>query len=67
VSDKLDIKLDLVYLEYNKTKLSKSRDDSFVYKKAASLTSEDLVIGLLMRYSEKFEEIKSLIAYKKYV
>lgn len=67
VSDKLDIKLDLVYLEYNKTKLSKSRDDSFVYKKAASLTSEDLVIGLLMRYNEKFEEIKSLIAYKKYV
>lgn len=67
VSDKLDIKLDLVYFEYNKTKLSKSRDDNFVYKTQVSLSSEDLVIGLLLRYPDKFDMISENILYREYL
>jgi DNA primase len=67
VSDKLDIKLDLVYLEYNKTKLSKSREDNFVYKTQITLSSEDLVIGLFLRYKEKFDSISENILYKAYL
>ncbi len=61
ISDKLDIKLDLVYMEYNKTKLPKSRDEVFVYKKEISLNSEDLLIGILLKYPEKIDFIKENI------
>jgi hypothetical protein len=67
VSDRLDIKLDLVYFEYNKTKLSKSRDENFVYKTQVSLSSEDLVIGLLLRYPDKFDMISENILYREYL
>lgn len=67
VSDKLDIKLDLVYFEYNKTKLSKSRDENFVYKTQVFLSSEDLVIGLLLRYPDKFDMISENILYREYL
>jgi hypothetical protein len=56
-----------VYFEYNKTKLSKSRDDNFVYKTPVSLSSEDLVIGLLLRYPDKFDMISENILYREYL
>jgi hypothetical protein len=44
VSNKLDIKLDIVYLEYNKTRINKNDSDIITYKNEKTITSEDLVI-----------------------
>lgn len=66
IAKKLDIKLDIVYLEYNKTKLEK-RADEFQVKVGQKLTSEDLLIGYCIKYPEKIWYIKSLIKFEKYL
>ncbi|MDD5769878.1 MAG: DNA primase [Candidatus Gracilibacteria bacterium] len=66
ISKKLDIKIDIVYLEYNKTKLAK-REDEFSVKILKKLTSEDLVIGYLIKYQDKFDFIKQNIKFKNYI
>lgn len=66
ISKKLDIKLDVIYLEYNKTKTAK-REDEFVFSKKEKLTSEDLVIGYIIKYPEKLNFIKENIKYEKYL
>lgn len=66
ISKKLDIKLDLVYLEYNKTKLEK-RPWEFEVKVAHKLTSEDLIIWYIIKYPEKFSLIHENINFIKYV
>jgi hypothetical protein len=43
VSNKLDIKLDIVYLEYNKTRINKTDSEISIYKTEKIITSEDLV------------------------
>lgn len=68
VSDKLDIKLDLVYQEYNKTKIQKSREETYVYKSpVGNLSSEDLMIGLILKYPERFENIKQSLLYRDFL
>lgn len=68
VSDKLDIKLDLVYQEYNKTKIQKSREETYVYKSpVGNLSSEDLMIGLILKYPERFENIKQSLLYTDFL
>ncbi len=66
ISKKLDIKLDLVYLEYNKTKLEK-RAWEFEVKISHKLTSEDLIIWYIIKYPEKFSLIHQNINFIKYV
>lgn len=66
IAKKLDIKLDIVYLEYNKTKLEK-RADEYQVKVEQKLTSEDLLIGYCIKYPEKIGYIKSLIKFEKYL
>jgi hypothetical protein len=44
VSGKLDIKIDVVYLEYNKTRINKNDSEAPIYKNEKTITSEDLVI-----------------------
>ena len=66
ISQKLDIKLDIVYLEYNKTKLAK-RDDEFNLKTWNKLTSEDLIIWYTIKYPEKINFISENIKFKKYI
>ncbi len=66
ISKKLDIKLDVVYLEYNKTKLAK-RDDEFQINKTGKLTSEDLIIGYAIKYPEKIDFIKKNLNLEKYL
>jgi hypothetical protein len=66
VSEKLDIKLDLVYLEYNKTRLSKE-EQGITYKNKKSITSEDLVIWYLVKYPEKISDAKELIKFKEFI
>ena len=67
VSDRLDIKLDIVYLEYNKTKIQKSRETPFVYKSSISLTSEDVMIGILLRYPEKIDFIQKNVLFQEFL
>ncbi len=66
ISKRLDIKLDVIYLEYNKTKLAK-REDEFQVSKKDKLTSEDLVIGYAIKYPEKIDFIKKNIKFEKYL
>ncbi len=66
ISKKLDIKLDIVYLEYNKTKLEK-RADEFEVKTTHKLTSEDLVIWYIIKYPEKLSFINQHIQFHKYL
>lgn len=66
ISEKLDIKLDLIYLEYNKTRVSK--DEWVEYKiNKKNITSEDLVIWYLIKYPEKIKETLDLIKLKSYI
>ena len=66
VSEKLDIKLDLIYLEYNKTRISK--DEWVEYKiNKKNITSQDLIIGFLIKYPEKIKEAFELIKHKDYI
>lgn len=64
ISEKLDIKLDLVYLEYNKTRIS--REEKTDFKKPKSITSEDLVVWIFIKYPELYDFIKENIKYKNY-
>lgn len=66
ISKKLDIKIDIVYLEYNKTKLEK-RADEFEVKTPHKLTSEDLVIWYIIKYPEKLAFINEQIQFHKYL
>lgn len=66
ISEKLDIKLDLIYLEYNKTRISK--DEWVEYKiNKKNITSEDLIIGFLIKYPEKIKEALESIKLKDYI
>jgi len=65
ISKKLDIKLDVVYLEYNKTKIAKRIDEFQIPKN--KLTSEDLVIWYAIKYPEKIDFIKKNIKFEKYI
>lgn len=66
IAKKLDIKIDIVYLEYNKTKLAK-RDDEYQVLKKDKLTSEDLVIWYAIKYPEKIKFIKENLKFEKYL
>jgi hypothetical protein len=44
VSNKLDIKIDVVYLEYNKTRINKNDSETPVFKVEKTITSEEIVI-----------------------
>lgn len=63
---KLNIKIDIVYLEYNKTKLAR-REDEFSVKIWNKLTSEDLIIWYCVKYPEKIDFIKNHIQFEKYL
>lgn len=66
ISKKLDIKIDVVYLEYNKTKLEK-RAWEFEIPISHKLKSEDLIIGYIIKYPEKFSLIKEHIHFVSYL
>lgn len=66
ISKKLDIKLDIVYLEYNKTKLAR-KEDEFQVNKKEKITSEDLLIGYAIKYPEKINFIKKNLKFEKYL
>lgn len=66
ISKKLDIKLEIIYQEYNKTKLEK-RVDEFQVKKSKTLTSTDLVIWYCIKYPEKITFIQENIKFQKYI
>lgn len=66
ISKKLDIKIDIVYLEYNKTKIEK-RADEFEVQAARKLTSEDLVIWYAIKYPEKLGFINENIQFHSYL
>ena len=65
ISAKLDIKIDIVYQEYNKTKLER-RENSQVSTKS-QLTSSDIIIWYCINYPEKIGFIKENIKLKKYI
>lgn len=65
ISTKLDIKIDIVYQEYNKTKLER-RENSQVSTKS-QLTSSDIIIWYCINYPEKIGFIKENIKLKKYI
>lgn len=64
ISQKLDIKLDIVYLEYNKTKLDKRENISI---KKTQVTSQDLLIWYCIKYPEKIDFIKENLKLIKYI
>lgn len=64
ISQKLDIKLDIVYLEYNKTKLDKRENISI---KKTQVTSQDLLIWYCIKYPEKIDLIKENLKLIKYI
>lgn len=64
ISQKLDIKLDIVYLEYNKTKLDK-RENISISK--SSITSQDLMIWYCIKYPEKIDFIKENLKLINYI
>lgn len=66
ISKKLDIKIDIVYLEYNKTKLEK-RAWEFEIQVSHKLTSEDLIIWYIIKYPEKFSFISEHITFHTYL
>lgn len=66
ISQKLDIKIDIVYLEYNKTKLAR-REDEFTVQIGKKLTSEELVIGYSIKYPDKIDFIKTHLKFPKYI
>ncbi|MBW7954221.1 DNA primase [Candidatus Gracilibacteria bacterium] len=66
ISKKLDISLDIVYLEFNKTRLQK-RDDNFEINNKKILKSSDLIIGQIIKYENLFEDIKNEIILKEYL
>ena len=65
ISTKLDIKIDIVYQEYNKTKLER-RENSQISTKS-QLTSSDIIIWYCINYPEKIGFIKENIKLKKYI
>lgn len=66
ISKKLDISLDIVYLEFNKTRLQK-REDNFEINNKKILKSSDLIIGQIIKYENLFEDIKNEIILKEYL
>jgi DNA primase len=66
ISTKLNIKLDIIYWEYNKTKSAK-REDEFQMNVSAKFTSEDLIIWYCIKYPEKIDFIKEHIQFKNYI
>jgi len=64
IARKLDIKLDIVYLEYNKTRLLK-RDD-FIVNTKQKISSEDLIIWYIIKYKDYFDFIKENLKQEKY-
>ncbi len=68
ISKKLDIKLEIVYNEYNKTKIEKNNLISL--KPKYTITSEDLLISQIIKYYDKIDFIKKELNYdfiKKYL
>lgn len=67
ISKKLDIKLEIVYYEYNKTKSWNNNITQI--KPKFTITSEDLLISRIIKYKDKLEFIKKELDYeiiKKY-
>jgi len=67
ISKKLDIKLEIVYYEYNKTKSWNNNITNI--KPKFTITSEDLLISRIIKYKDKLEFIKKELDYeiiKKY-
>jgi DNA primase len=67
ISNKLDIKIDIVYLEYNKTRINRNESETPTYKNEKIITSEDLVIWLLIRSPENLEFANEAIKQKEYL
>lgn len=68
ISKKLDIKLEIVYNEYNKTKIEKN--NIILLKPKYTITSEDLLISQIIKYYDKIDFIKKELNYdfiKKYL
>lgn len=66
VAHKLDIKLEVVYSEFNKTKLPRTPSVQN-QNKTHHFKSDDLLIGYLIKYPEKISEIKENILLSKYL
>lgn len=66
LSQKLDIKLDIVYLEYNKTRIKKDENET-IYKNEKTITSEDLIIWYLIKNEKNIEIVQENIKFKKYI
>lgn len=67
ISRKLDIKLEIIYDEYNKTKFEKRHDEFQVQIEKHALTSEDLVIWYIIKYPEKISFIQQCIQLPEYI
>lgn len=65
ISKKLDIKLEIVYLEYNKTRAERQENNFVIDVK--KLTSQELLIGLILKYPEKIDFVNENLITKKYL
>ncbi len=66
ISQKLDIKLEIVYSEFAKTRLAKRENDTFKNTKTPT-SSQDTLVWLLLKYPEYFDFIKENIKFTKYL
>lgn len=66
ISQILDIKLEVVYSEFKRTKLAK-RENIWIKNNAWNITSQEMIIWIILQYPDYFEFIKENISFREFL